>query len=385
MTRKIVEAVRTAARDFNASSWTQPRQMDFHRDQITRALLSGATEYQHAFVYPAFDVDGYIKAISATAEMAKDILPEILREPVRHHLDSCAKRALALASGQDDRYEATAIDLDGLPDENIVANAWSTLTGVESPPVDSAGPITAEELSSRFETALNHYALTNWRVQISADMSARMSVNGPHRRIRVRSGANFSTIDADRLLIHEIGGHVLRWENAARQPEPLALLPLGSTVPTEEGLALWNETAAGLLDPRALRTYAARTLAVDMARTMGILPLAAALHHHLELSSAVEIAIRVKRGLRNPNNTGGLTKDWGYLGGLRFVTTLAQSDRAGLQILQGVKWSINHLPLAKELHSEGRLASPELLPEPTKLGISSTMLTAKAAPPGPAQ
>ncbi|WP_432246229.1 tyrosine/phenylalanine carboxypeptidase domain-containing protein (plasmid) [Arthrobacter sp. G.S.26] len=369
MTIHIIEALRAASRLFRTATWTQPRDSSLHRDRVAKAVLENDSEYLHHFEYPDIDLTGYVDAVRSVEGIARETLPDALLTPVRHHIEAHVVRAVALASGDDDQYQAAAVSLDGLPGSELVAYAVSVLADDAPATVTAHGCSGAQELAKRFETALKNYDLDHWDVQISADMSARMSVNGPLRRLRIRADATFSPAEADRLLTHEIGGHVLRWENAARQPEPLALLTLGSTVATEEGLALRAEYEAGLLDTKTLRTYAARVLAVQMSQTQGLLQIASALHEYVDLPAAAEIAIRVKRGLRNPNNPGGLTKDWGYLGGLRMMHHLAYADPTGLQLLRGIKWSIQHLPLAKQLQAEGRLQVPELSPDPDRLGI----------------
>lgn len=372
MTADLVRRLREASLTFKASTWTQPNDVGLHRERVAKAVSTNATDYAYRFEYPEIDFKGYAKALRPLTTLAGEIGVESLREPVLLHIESCVNRASALSSDNDDEYRSVAVSLDALPTKELVDYALSLLTGQASNPAAPEETMAAQELVHRFEAALDSYDLKGWHVQISSSMSAKMSVNGPLRRVRIRADATFGPMEVDRLLIHEIGGHVLRWENAARQPEPLSLLPLGPTVATEEGLALWAEQEAGLLDPTILRIYAARVLAVDLAQTQGILQVASTLNEYIDLTLAVEIAIRVKRGLLNPNNPGGLTKDWGYLGGLQKMNDLAKADPTGLHLLRGVKWSIQHLPLAKKLQSEGHIRMAELSSDPTRLGIVGT-------------
>ena len=121
-------------------------------------------------------------------------------------------------------------------------------------------------------------------------------------------------------------------------------------MPTEEGLALWAEHEAGLIDRVTLRTYAARLLAVDHARDHGILSVVRYLADFgVALTSAIEIALRVKRGLRDPNSVGGSTKDWGYLGGLSLISKIASRRPADIDLLRTVKWSADYLDLVRDL------------------------------------
>ncbi|WP_353713668.1 tyrosine/phenylalanine carboxypeptidase domain-containing protein [Arthrobacter sp. K5] len=315
------------------------------------------------------NLTGYLSALNEISEMVPVDLSGSLRDALHEHLQTCRARGVALASANDDQYREMAVTMDGLPSHALIDEATSLLRRTPPPAEPSSATVTAEDLAQRFRTALANYDLPDWNVQVSLDMSSRASVNGPLKRMRIRADATFTACEANRLLVQEVGGHVLHWANASRQHQPLAFVALGSAVATEEGLALWAETKMQRLDTSALRTYAARVIAVDQAQTSGILTIAAGLQQHIGQPAAVDIAIRVKRGLSNPNNNGGLTNDCGYLGGLRRIEKLASTNNHGLELLQGVKWSTEHLSLALELHAEGELKRPELHHDSTALNI----------------
>lgn len=78
----------------------------------------------------------------------------------------------------------------------------------------------------------------------------------------------------------------------------------------------------------------------------------------MPLESAVDLAIRVKRGLRDPNRPGGATKDHGYLSGLLKLRQMPADDVAALR---ATKWPIVMLPVIRELFDEGVLHNPELV------------------------
>src|SRR4029078_9387992 len=75
-----------------------------------------------------------------------------------------------------------------------------------------------------------------------------------------------AAIRADRvepLLHHEVGTHVVTYQNGARQPLTLLALGLPGCDETQEALAVLAEYVVGGLDPRRLRVLAARVVAVD--------------------------------------------------------------------------------------------------------------------------
>lgn len=277
-------------------------------------------------------------------------------------------RARSLSDG-DLAFAHAAPQIDGTPDASVLERARAVLAlPVRVAETEQAG-IDADGIAARMRSALDNYGLYEWTVDIHASMAAKASVNGVRKRLRIRQGIVLSGRSVDRLIVHEIGGHVLRWANAEAQPEPLAGLSIGQSTLTDEGLALWEETRAGLRDPAMDRLYAARAVAVDTARTNGIVDVAARIQPAVGLPAATEIALRVKRGLRDPNSPGGITKDWAYLGGLIKVEDLSGTGEDTLDILRVTKWSVDHLDLARSLRDEGLLIKPTFTADADRLAL----------------
>ena len=76
-----------------------------------------------------------------------------------------------------------------------------------------------------------------------------------------------------------------------------------------------NEEKAGVLQKRILRIYAARVVAVSMAREKGFRDIYKYLRNFLKVDEAWKITVRIKRGLADTSQPGGLTKDYLYLNG----------------------------------------------------------------------
>jgi len=281
------------------------------------------------------------------------LLDDVLRPLATSYLDAREARVRAISSRNDDVYTATVVDLDGLPSPDLVTEALAILE--TAPPQPAPATISSVAAAAFVRKSLARLGLNEWSVEINDQMSATMSVNGPRSRIRVRAETTFSAETLRRLVVHEVGGHVLRWKRSAEQPEPLARLAVGRTTPMEEGLALLGEQQQGVLDDHVLRTYAARVVAVDTAMSTGILGVARRIAPYVGPSVAAQTAMRVKRGLRDPNRPGGSTKDWSYLGGLRMCERMAKEAPEDIAILRGVKWGADCLPVARILAAEGRL------------------------------
>lgn len=337
--------------------WITPVGVIQARSRLETAIRGGGLDAPLVFDYERVGLDEYEQALDEVEVLVGERCGEALRPAVQSHLDSARASARSLLA-DDATYAAASAAEHGLPSPDLIEQAHQILAVPSQR--DDAHTLPVSHLVDRALAVLDAHRITGWSVEPSTSMAAKMSVNGPRRRIRVRSDARFTERTIQRLLVHEVGGHVLRWINAEHQPEPLAALALGSTVLTEEGLSLWLEEQHDLLSWESMRTYAARVLAVDISSREGIYGVARDLSAYLDPGAAAELAVRVKRGMRDPTQPGGLAKDWAYLGGLSMMRDLNRTDPAGLELLRGVKCSVDYLPLVKELASEGVIRPPTI-------------------------
>lgn len=366
---------------YRADRWVEPLDVAGQLGRLSAWLADGAAgSYLTGFDFDRSEVAAYAADWEGfLASLGDADIDDALRLRVQTEVEDKLRRAAALAADDDAGYSEFERTQVGLPQAELVQLAREILDGDLSglpfpmpPDAPDAEPVvTSSELRDRMSAALTAYNLADWTAIEDPNMTARASVNGPRRRIRVRAGTVFTPRDADRLLAHEVGGHVLRWANSQGQPEAWASVPLGRTVATEEGLAAWREVEFGLITKQQLRVYAARVVAVDAAQREGIAAVAGLLLPHVGVQQAAEIAVRVKRGLHDPNRPGGQTKDWGYLDGLLGICRLAGESPQTLTLMAGVKWPLEDVPLVTELHARGRLVMPTRLPDATKLGLSA--------------
>lgn len=356
-----------AFRDFDKAHqwnpWVQPVDVPQHLERLQQAIVDDrVSDYPHLFTYPPPVLGAYradLNDLRTLVEHSEGALPPALRDLVAEHLRRLEVRAASFEGGPDD-FTRIAGMLDGTPPPDLIATAWDVLQNSAEPVSEGPADIDAQAAAQLISQALQNLDLPDWRVEVSDATVARMSVNGSLQRLRIREGALFTQAEIRRLLVHEIGGHVLRWENSRRQPTPLAAIPIGCTSPTEEGLALWLEEQVGVASPELRKVYAARTVAVHLSQTRGILAVARTLAPLVGVPQASEIALRCKRGLTDPNAPGGWPKDWAYLGGSSMISQLNDHDSGAVGLLRGVKWSADHLPVCQSLADEGLLRSVPL-------------------------
>lgn len=349
-------------RRYETSRWIQP----LNGTSIRLALIWAADGKNSGTLpqpeYREVPYEGYVKGLaSIQARMPDSSIDAGLASAVAKHLKDLKVRAQATGMHDDAHYSAVVADLDGLPEARLLELAESILK--EAPLAETSAEVSqpAEYALAQLRAGMDAYDLDDWTVHVSDSLVARMSVNGPLKQLHIRADAVFTATEVQRLAVHEIGGHVLRWVNSGAQEEQLATVPLGRRIPTEEGLALFQEERFGLADERVKRIYAARVLGVHLAQSMGATELVRAVSEYVSPIDAAEIVLRAKRGLSDLESPGGSTKDWSYLGGITQMQELADQDPMGLELLFSVKWSAAHLPLAKELEAKGLLGRPRVL------------------------
>jgi hypothetical protein len=126
----------------------------------------------------------------------------------------------------------------------------------------------------------------------------------------------------------------------------------------QEGVALYLEEQAGVMDTARLRTLAARVLAADLMHSGASFAETARKLYRDESFSAVEAIAIAERAYRND----GVARDAGYLlGWLRVHDALARGT-ASLHELQLGRVSLEALPEIRALQRAGYVREPLLRP-----------------------
>ena len=251
----------------------------------------------------------------------------------------------------------------GLPDQTLLADAWHILK-TRNKMVDP----TDEEMVSDEDTAtylrkiIEQIGLQEWQVKICDTMSASMAVYSLDKQIRIRRGSSFSMKDIHRLRVHEIGVHIFRYENARLQPLSI-FKKFPGYLTTEEGLAVFSEAKAGLLQDSTLRKYAARVIAVNMALNEPFSKIFQTITPYVGPDLAFNIISRVKRGFPDTSQPGAHTKDIIYLRGFRAVQAHLARRPDDYEVLLAGKFGLQHLSLIRKLMDEGLIVKPRWLPD----------------------
>jgi len=240
----------------------------------------------------------------------------------------------------------------GVPSESLMN--WANKLLRETPGVEAKKVVSSEIVKKALEDSLNGYGLTDWSVEFSDKKLT--SVYSSEKKVTIFRERKFSKTDTARLVVHEIGVHVLRAANGYQQSLKIFAVGLAGYLSTEEGLALYAEELAGMMSKEKIRDYAARVIAVDSVcqklnfrETFNRLK-----KYDLTDNQAWSLSVRAHRG-------GGYVKDHLYLDGFKKIKDFAQKD-GDFKTLYVGKVGTKDLPLVRELLKKGIIKKAKYIP-----------------------
>lgn len=252
----------------------------------------------------------------------------------------------------------------GLPDKALVEEARRILSGpLIKDGFSEKGTVSAESAVVTIQSVLHGLGLDRWQAVVCEPMLAKMAVHRLDKEVRIRVGVVFNPKDIHRLVVHEIGVHVIRYENGSRQPIKLFANGFTGFLDTEEGLAVYEEHKAGLLESATLCKYAGRVVAAHFAANHSFSEVFCVLVPHLDEETAFDIVARAKRCFRDTSQPGAHTKDIVYLRGLLRVSAHLRQYPQDYELLFVGKIGLQHLSLVRWLLEKRLVAEPRLLPD----------------------
>ncbi|MCF7865891.1 DUF1704 domain-containing protein [Candidatus Woesearchaeota archaeon] len=298
----------------------------------------------------------------------RDESPELIKKMISKvkipsgFLKDCYKKKLKSLSilndmlkyrGNKKKRFSFSSELYGVPSDNLVKLAKQ----IVSEPVNLDGEdfIEIDYFVKELRSALVRLSLSEWSVELID--KKQMMVHQELKKIFVGKKANYTLKDVQRLVIHEIGWHVIRAANGFNQPLKLFVSGFPDYILTEEGGALFLEKKFGLLEDSMLRMYAGRVLAVHFYyKKYGFRKVFELLKGYgFGDESSWELTLRVFRG-------GGLGKDYLYLKGLLEFERVADLVD-DFSIFYTGKIGIGDLELVKVLLDKKIIRQPFILPE----------------------
>jgi uncharacterized protein (TIGR02421 family) len=192
----------------------------------------------------------------------EDVSDPALHTLFRAKRDEIARQITALEDRDTSRFVYGSLQLYGGIAEPLAHTAEELLKTVP-PQAPSAPSVTAGAFADAAREELDRYRSRYpdfpSHVEVREDVSELMVSFG---RLLIPANAAFRPERVEPLLHHEIGTHVVTYQNGARQPLTLLTIGLPGYDETQEGLAVLAEYLTGGLDPRRLRVLAARVVAI---------------------------------------------------------------------------------------------------------------------------
>ncbi|MBT4824462.1 DUF1704 domain-containing protein [Candidatus Woesearchaeota archaeon] len=305
---------------------------------------------------PVFEYEPYTHDIDKLQTQLRDVSPDNseLGKILKQARNIYYANLNMIKSRGKDNFTKYSILCYGAPDKDLVKEARKILKSKR--PIKEKKDLTTAQVISRMKYAFIKYGFS-WKI-VEKEMAACAAVNGKKKELIIKKGQRFSKKFLKRLIVHEIGTHILRTENGAHQPYKIFERGLPNYLMTEEGLAVTNEEINHCLDIAILRRYAARVIAVDTALKKGFRKVYEELTKYLDKDLAWRTTVRVKRGLGDTSKPGGCTKDFAYLRGYFAVKRYTEAGN-DLQKLYYGKVGIQHVEMLDKIPG---LVEPELLP-----------------------
>jgi len=263
------------------------------------------------------------------------------------------KNKMLLARGTAD-FTNLSLKVYGAPDRELVEQAKKCIAPMESGQVKT---VSSKAAVNKIKAEILHYGFEY--VVDDVAMSSSAAVQASQRQILVRKDCMFSEQYVRRLIVHEVGTHVLRAENGRLQHFNIFVTGFPDYLATEEGLAVYNEERFGVMGTNTFSRFAARTIAVDKAMGHSFSSIYKMLQDHFSPAIAGRITLRAKRGLEDTSKSGGLTKDYVYLHGYQMVKDFVKNGGSIRKLYYG-KIGLEHVPHMNEIPG---IVQPLFLPQ----------------------
>lgn len=290
----------------------------------------------------------------------RTLIGKLLQQERDELIDKCA---LIEAIGTHEVTNACT-KVYGKPNKKLVDKAQELLTLAGSP----------KDIKIRYDQTRNimreTFKLLGFSYTIKkSDLVTSAALNPTKHLLEFKKKERFGKLYAYRLAVHEIATHALRAENGRQHELTIFSRGLPGYLATEEGLAAYNEERAGVMTTDILRNYAGRVYAIDVAKQEDFVGTYKALREFFDKEHAFKLALRVKRGLGNGEETGGCTKDHVYLSGYLGIKQYV-ANGGDLKPLYSGKIGLDDIKrYGKKLHE------PAYIPEPVIEWVRHTLLT----------
>lgn len=284
----------------------------------------------------------------------------IMAKLLREKREEMAMEIQMILDRETDQFLSGSLRLYGAPDADLIDLADNMLKHLSDQSTSGTGQyMDAVAIAKKVEDDFAYYRNLSpafaSSVEIRGDVLDGLMVTKGH--VCIGKGTRIPLHRVLALISHEVGTHVVTYENGSAQPLHQLRDGLAGYETLQEGLAVLGEWLVGGLTASRLRILAARVIAsAALVEGCSFVETFNRLYRRCELSkrTAFNVTVRTFR-------SGGLTKDIVYLKGLRELLKYLRKGGAFWPLFVG-KIALNHLPFIEELLAHNILYEPLLRP-----------------------
>lgn len=322
-------------------------------EQKEAFLKDGRPEPRFVYTPPGFDATSLTEEL-ASLEFPDDDLGALYRG-VRD--DLLLQTRIIHNLGNREIVQPASLKLFGEITPVLLAAAEERInSGLYDDGHEMDKPICSAEAILLFERSLMNMGLDDWHIEPTERFI--ISVISSRKAVTVSRDRMFSQEEITRLLVHEIGVHVIRAANGGCQPYRIFTVGFPHYGATEEGTAVYTEELVGVIDNEAQFRYAARVVAAktlyDGLSFTDTFEAMKSIGYDDE--GAWQIALRTHRG-------GGMAKDHIYLQGYLQIKERFKQSMDDFKYLFTGKVNLASLEFIKRLIEQGTLNEPRRIPE----------------------
>jgi len=235
-------------------------------------------------------------------------------------------------------------ELYGCPNYSLYNKALTTLKLIKLEDL-TGREISSDEMKKIIFSKLREKHFDDWKIKVK-NSSARISIDSVAKAITIKDDSVFNSLEIDRIIVHEVETHVLRYENGSRQKYLMFRKGFPNYLKTEEGLAILAESKNRVLLNRDLAKYCARLIASYICFKMDFSEMFSFINQYLNTSDSFDVVARIKRGLKDTTHYRGFTKDQIYYSSFLQLKNLSKKK---IQKLFVGKIGIEHLNIIDEI------------------------------------
>jgi len=342
MLRKVDERIVELDKQIKLLSYINPRNITEQK-----ALFLENPEFSPRFSYRdlELDVDQFRADLKKIPEVNHELFPLY-----KNKIKELNQRIDLLEGRGSSDYSTLSDQLFGRVTRHMYQEALKFIReNANKTQPDKSPEIDHKKSLETLEGFLKQYGLGFWKIKILDESVADIQVT-KRDTILVKKGAKFQSNRLQALLVHEIGTHVFRFENAKLQPFRLLERGTAGYLRTEEGLAVWNQNQLGLDLGDKFLTPAYQIVALYVAERMGFQDLFHYLKTTFELNDDLcwKLCLKAKRGFNNSEEKGSFTKDMVYFAGNRDIEKFVAKGGQISDLYVG-KITVDDLPLVQKI------------------------------------